>query len=137
MPMSVQQPYAPPARILLQAVGEAFDRADAAIEAWQLNTVPEEDEGEEEEEEEDGGEAEPDNTFLTGVGITEPRRKGGKGEAEEEGAGADAAGAGEGSAGGARAVWRDVADPTERLALALGLDPRRLAIYTGLPTADA
>jgi hypothetical protein len=43
-------------------VAEAFERADHAIEAWQLNTVPEE--GEEEEEEE--GEPVEDNTFLTG-----------------------------------------------------------------------
>lgn len=34
-------------------------------------------------------------------------------------------------------VWADVEDPTERLALALGLDPRRLAVYTGEPTNDS
>jgi hypothetical protein len=32
---------------------------------------------------------------------------------------------------------QDVEDPTERLALALGLDPRRLAVHTGVPTTDA
>jgi hypothetical protein len=42
-------------------VTEAFDRADHAIEAWQLNTVPEE--GEEDEED---GEPVEDHTFLTG-----------------------------------------------------------------------
>ncbi len=36
-----------------------------------------------------------------------------------------------------RPQWEDVEDPTERLALALGLDPRRLAVYTGRPTQDA
>ena len=36
-----------------------------------------------------------------------------------------------------KAVWEDIEDPTERLALALGLDPKRLAVYTGLPTTDA
>ncbi len=54
-----------------EQVGVAFQRVDQAIEAWQLNTVPEgdEDQGEqdeEEEEEEEDGEVEPDMTFLTG-----------------------------------------------------------------------
>eukprot|EP00967_Tisochrysis_lutea_P092294 scaffold132994_cov17-Tisochrysis_lutea.AAC.1 len=47
---------------IVQAVTEVFDRADAAIEVWQLNTVPEEEEGEDESEDD-----EPDGTFLTGV----------------------------------------------------------------------
>eukprot|EP00967_Tisochrysis_lutea_P011479 scaffold12943_cov24-Tisochrysis_lutea.AAC.1 len=34
-------------------------------------------------------------------------------------------------------LWEDVSDPTERLALALGLDPSQLAIHTGIPTTDA
>ena len=36
-----------------------------------------------------------------------------------------------------RGLWEEVSDPTERLALALGLDPSNLAIYTGIPTTDA
>jgi hypothetical protein len=51
----------------VQAITEAFDRADAAIEVWQLNTVPEE--GEEEEEEEEESDHEPDGTFLTGGSV--------------------------------------------------------------------
>ena len=47
----------------VQVVGEVFERADTAIEAWQLNTVPEE--GDEEDEED--GEPVEDFTFLTGV----------------------------------------------------------------------
>jgi hypothetical protein len=47
----------------VQAVGAAFERVDAAIEAWQLNTVPE---GEEDEDEEEDGPPEEDMTFLTG-----------------------------------------------------------------------
>lgn len=35
-----------------------------------------------------------------------------------------------------RPLWEDVTDPTERLALALGLDPRQLAIHTGRLTTD-
>lgn len=44
------------------ALVEAFDRVDNAIDAWQLNTVDEE-----EEEEEDTGPMEEDGTFLTGA----------------------------------------------------------------------
>ena len=37
----------------------------------------------------------------------------------------------------AHSLWEEVSDPTERLALALGLDPANLAINTGIPTTDA
>ncbi|KAF5828370.1 hypothetical protein DUNSADRAFT_17700 [Dunaliella salina] len=50
------------AAVTAAAVAEVFDRADAAMEVWQLNTVPEEEEGEDESEDN-----EPDGTFLTGV----------------------------------------------------------------------
>ncbi len=67
------------------------------------------------------------------MGITEKvaRTKGGKQQEEQEGPAAQTC------EGEQREAWEDVEDPTERLALALGLDPRRLAIYTGKPTQDA
>ncbi|KAL6761052.1 hypothetical protein V8C86DRAFT_967616 [Haematococcus lacustris] len=107
-----------------EAVSNAFERTAATIEAWQLNSVPEEEE--EEEEEEDCTPVE-DNTFLTGVGITESHKPS-RGKATQEVLEA---------ADDDRPEWEDVTDPTERLALALGLDPRRLAINTGIATSDA
>jgi hypothetical protein len=70
--------------------------------------------------------------MITGVGITEARRKGGKEEEEQE---PQEQPPPEQEPSGP--AWQDVEDPTERLALALGLDPRCLAIYTGIPTTDA
>uniref|UniRef100_A0A7S3QSP4 Uncharacterized protein n=1 Tax=Dunaliella tertiolecta TaxID=3047 RepID=A0A7S3QSP4_DUNTE len=111
-----------------EAVTEVFDRADAAIEVWQLNTVPEEEEGEDESEDD-----EPDGTFLTGVGITEKAPKAippmEDPEMPEHGQAPSEA--------SSHSLWEDVSDPTERLALALGLDPSQLAIHTGIPTTDA
>jgi len=114
-----------------EAVTEAFERVEGTIEAWQLNTVDEGDEVEGEEEEEDGEPVE-DMTFLTGVGIQEKLHKprGPRAAQEEEGPAPPASEEG-------RPPWEEVEDPTERLALALGLDPRRLAIYTGQLTTDS
>ncbi len=52
-----------------QAVSAAFERVDAAIEAWQLNTVPEECESVCESDEGEDTQADPDMTFLTGVCV--------------------------------------------------------------------
>lgn len=73
---------------------------------------------------------------TSGVGITEKIGKGQKQQLLEE-AEAAAAEANKRASEAEAPDWQDVEDPTERLALALGLDPRRLAIYTGLPTTDA
>lgn len=59
----------PPPPTAYRRVTEAFDRADAAIEAWRLNTVPEGDENDEDEDDDTADVA--DNTFITGgwVGV--------------------------------------------------------------------
>eukprot|EP00798_Chlamydomonas_sp_ICE-L_P016386 gene16386-22588_t len=107
-----------------EALVDAFERIDGAIDAWALNTVEEEGE----EGEEDDGPVEDDYTFLTGVGISEKVKHSKQEAAPEEAPPPTTA---------PRPVWEDVEDPTERLALALGLDPRRLSIYTGKLTIDS
>ncbi|MEW5307179.1 MAG: hypothetical protein WDW36_009587 [Sanguina aurantia] len=115
-----------------QTVTEVFERTDAAIEAWRLNTVQEEDE-----EGEGSGPGDDDNTFLTGVGISERSGRDGSSSSSTIGAeGAEVASETADTSGG-RPLWADVGDPTERLALALGLDPHRLTIYSGQITTDA
>ncbi|GAX84639.1 hypothetical protein CEUSTIGMA_g12060.t1 [Chlamydomonas eustigma] len=93
---------------------DAFDRLDTAIDTWQLNTVDEADE--------DDGAVEPDHTFLTGIGLVE-QLEAPLPEPREP-------------SGSKRPTWEDVEDPTERLALALGLNPNLLAVHTGKPTND-
>ena len=112
-----------------EAVANTFDRLDSAIDAWHLNTVDEDDEFDDEEEEEE--EAEPDMTFLTGVGIEEAVARRRRGQPAEEAEAPPAA-----APAPERPSWEDVEDPTERLALALGLDPRQLAVHSGKMTAD-
>ena len=131
------------------AVDEAFERLDDAIESWKLGTVAEgeeeeEEEGEEEEEEE---EAAMDSTFLTGVGIEEKKSKrkaGGKFEVNEPPSAefdgdeeVESSSFVESKVIDDRPLWADIEDPTERLALALGLDPSRLAVHTGRLTSDS
>jgi hypothetical protein len=116
----------------VEQVADAFERVDGAIDAWQLNTVDEEEEGEESGGEGDAG---ADGTFLTGIGLEEKRRRKNKAE-EEEPAPAPPPEPAEPKAP-ERELWEDVDDPTERLALALGLDPRHLAMHTGRHTVDA
>ena len=100
------------------------------MDAWHLNTVDEEDE----EDRDDGmtHPAEPDMTFLTGVGIEEARVRGARRPPPEP---SDEV-VEEATAAPDRPAWEDVEDPTERLALALGLDPLQLAIHTGKMTMD-
>ncbi|GFR50094.1 hypothetical protein Agub_g12239 [Astrephomene gubernaculifera] len=138
-----------------ERVTEAFDRMDATIEQWRLNTVMEEDE--EEEDEDYGDEGGEDRTFLTGIGIQERRRRGGRpdsatdpGEdgletvvedAEQE-AELDDNSSHRGSgarveASDDRPLWESITDPTERLAVALGLDPLVLPMHTGALTSDS
>ncbi|GIL92741.1 hypothetical protein Vretifemale_20235 [Volvox reticuliferus] len=138
-----------------ERVTEAYDRLDATIEQWRLNTVMEEDE---EEDEDEGVEEGDDRTFLTGVGIQERRRKNITATTINSGASADAdpmldtvaeapaegqddAAAAAADTGVAaaeeRPLWESITDPTERLAVALGLDPLSLPIHTGALTVDS
>ncbi len=106
---------------------------------------PQEEEGEEEDDEQGPVE---DNTFLTGVGIQERRRRRQPGEALEEGEEGEEAPsepAAEPTPSTAMAsepsdgapLWESIADPTERLAVALGLDPLLLPLHTHALTADS
>ncbi|GLI67741.1 hypothetical protein VaNZ11_011994 [Volvox africanus] len=138
-----------------ERVTEAYDRLDATIEQWRLNTVMEEDEEEDEEEAVEVGD---DRTFLTGVGIQERRRKNSTATTINSGASADAdpmldtvaeapaegqddaaATATETGVAAAeeRPLWESITDPTERLAVALGLDPLSLPMHTGALTVDS
>ena len=76
--------------------------------------------------------AEPDMTFLTGIGIEEQR--GGRGRREP--AEAELPEPSAAASVPEQPSWEDVEDPTERLALALGIDPRQLSIHTGKLTSD-
>jgi hypothetical protein len=75
-----------------------------------------------------------DRTFMTAVGIVQEDE-----EEEEQGEDHGPGGAGAGAAPGPplRAAWRDVEDPTERLALSLGLDPCLLPLHTRALTGDS
>ncbi|GIL68627.1 hypothetical protein Vafri_21871 [Volvox africanus] len=137
-----------------ERVTEAYDRLDATIEQWRLNTVMEEDEEEDEEEAVEVGD---DRTFLTGVGIQERRRKNSTATTINSGASADAdpmldtvaeapadgqddaatTATDTGAAAEERPLWESITDPTERLAVALGLDPLSLPMHTGTLTVDS
>ncbi|KAG2482469.1 hypothetical protein HYH03_018603 [Edaphochlamys debaryana] len=131
-----------------ERVAEAFERTEQTIEQWRLNTVVEEDE----EAEEEDGEAPEDHTFLTGVGIAERRRRGSAQAPGEDEAGEEVEGEEGDEAGSERPpsepapvapsaestpLWESITDPTERLAVALGLDPRSLPMHSGALTSDS
>ena len=111
---------------------DAFDRVDNAIDAWHLNTVDEVDENDSDDFDDDGAPAELDGTFLTGIGLEEQRR--GRRRHSEEVVVSEPPP--QQPAEPERPSWEDVEDPTERLALALGLDPRQLSVFTGKLTSD-
>eukprot|EP00803_Ostreobium_quekettii_P006543 evm.model.scf_589.2 EVM.evm.TU.scf_589.2 scf_589:3095-8437(-) len=110
-----------------QAVVAAFQRVEAEIECWRGSDVlagcgddrrpPDGDK------EDDDCE---DRTFITGIGLAEPRNENR----------AKCATPGESETAQAW-PWSDINDPTIRSAVALGLDPARLPVFTGALTANS